>query len=480
MLGVLFVLIATANGARVKLYEKQLNNKKNETGAEEASSDGPFEKTLQEARKEAFATQRIPIYKAACDLNAFTCKQVVEFVRMESLSKVETLKAFTEARNGAGCISDPQNKQEIVNFFANDFFTKKDAPEVKSLLENLKEAGENVIPPPIVLPQTGIRNEAEMAALVGKIEAVLLNQDDKLDVINEEIKTHKEQFTGPQLVQLMGLFSFDSTKAAVATTLEQYITGVTCEQVVAAIKDVLQPTDKYEIIRAMKANIIDGQYKSAIVAANTFNKAEVEELLRDVGAGIPPKNNPVFGVIKGNPVVFVIDESGSMDTKFKLNGKTYTRREFCHDELENVLKGLPQVAGSKFNVIAYTASVGKAFPDVVSVSDENIAEAMQYVKHFGSGTTNSYGALDEAYKMKTSPEQIYFLTDGQPNGGTKHILEQIPAWDEGRNIPVNSIAFIMPGGDSKAKQFMKDMAEKTGGFFRAVEEDPNGQNDQSR
>ena len=40
--------------------------------------------------------------------------------------------------------------------------------------------------------------------------------------------------------------------------------------------------------------------------------------------------------------------------------------------------------------------------------------------------------------------QIYFLTSGQPDGGAAQILDKVNDFDEGRNILVNSISFIMP------------------------------------
>merc|ERR1712224_1097312 len=43
--------------------------------------------------------------------------------------------------------------------------------------------------------------------------------------------------------------------------------------------------------------------------------------------------------------------------------------------------------------------------------------------------------------------QIYFLTSGQPHGGVGQILEKIGEFDNGRHIPVNSIAFLNTSPD---------------------------------
>ena len=53
--------------------------------------------------------------------------------------------------------------------------------------------------------------------------------------------------------------------------------------------------------------------------------------------------------------------------------------------------------------------------------------------------------------------QIYFLTSRQPDGGARQILDKIDELDSGRNIPVNSISWIMPA-DAEAKQFVKELA----------------------
>merc|ERR1712129_421129 len=63
--------------------------------------------------------------------------------------------------------------------------------------------------------------------------------------------------------------------------------------------------------------------------------------------------------------------------------------------------------------------------------------------------------------------QIYFLTSGPPDGGAGQILDKIDLFDNGRNIPVHSIAFSEASADPLNRQFGKDLARKTGGFFRS-------------
>lgn len=80
-------------------------------------------------------------------------------------------------------------------------------------------------------------------------------------------------------------------------------------------------------------------------------------------------------------------------------------------------------------------------------------------------------ALNDHRELGVSKDlpQIYFLISGQPDGGAIQILNNINEFDKGRNIPVNSIAFIALAG-LVAKQFAKDVAHKTAGFFRPIEQ----------
>jgi len=204
----------------------------------------------------------------------------------------------------------------------------------------------------------------------------------------EQKRSQGEQFSGPQLVTLVEAITKApqdfSPKAhqvqldavfVLLKYLEQYVTGVTCEEV----KHVLSMVNKKQLVsrpppedirlrtykpertalEVLKPNIVDGQNKVGLVAfsgnlVGTY-ASEIEGALRDVGVGLPPKNNPIFG--KGG---------GMMD----------------------MMKGM---------------------------------------------MSSMWG------------------------GG------------KGRNIPVNTIAFITPE-DLATKQFAKGLAQKTGGFFRAIEQ----------
>merc|ERR1712129_688537 len=78
----------------------------------------------------------------------------------------------------------------------------------------------------------------------------------------------------------------------------------------------------------------------------------------------------------------------------------------------------------------------------------------------------AYASVDNIF---LGSPQIYFLTSGKPHAGASQILDSIEEFDRNRNIPVNAIALITPA-DLVAKQFAKDVAHKTGGFFRSIEQ----------
>jgi hypothetical protein len=169
--------------------------------------------------------------------------------------------------------------------------------------------------------------------------------------------------------------------------------------------------------------------------------------------------NEVFGSVYGNPIIFVIDESGSMGAA---TGRS--RRTVCREELETVLKSLPET--TKINVIPFSGSALAVFTSPVPATSENVNKAMAKVRAFSSGSTNSEAALKLAYGMHTSSAddpQVYFLSDGAPDQSADTIFGRIPGWDNGRKIKVNTI--VVGGG---GRDFMHGLATKTGGSFKEI------------
>lgn len=319
--------------------------------------------------------------------------------------------------------------------------------------------------------------------------------------------------------------------------LEQYLAGVTCKDIELIIQHAMWAREEFffEGLHALKPNVIDGQNKVDLVALTYPFGVRAERVLKDVGVGLPPQNNPIFGVVKGNPVIFVLDESTTMDSSVCGGVDTVTCRQFCSLQLETVLEGLPN--GTFFNIIQYSSAAAKIFQKPVPANKSNIDAAMhqmgkswrasyipgqdpvkmlrsfkmfalQLKDHLNQDKRNSMEALRLAYATADLPSglthvaqhraleemadafhgvsrdlslwipeplamaenlpQIYFVTSGQPDGRSTQIFNKIDVFDKGRSIPVNSIAFTQPA-DTVAKQFAKDLARKTGGFFRTIE-----------
>jgi len=334
--------------------------------------------------------------------------------------------------------------------------------------------------------EQNIRDPTAFKELTDKIEAAgfAAQTTERLAEVAREVAASSQLFSGGQAAKLVEMIPFSSDQFKLVTLIEQRLTGLTCQQVIAILEHVgsLSAGDysnaKLGVLDKIKVNIVDGHKKAEIL--DSFWGSSLKEariILQDVC--VKSKNNPVFGVVKGDPIVIVVDKSGSMAAQFTLQEKSWTRNSFCDQELENVVNGLSE--GSRFNIITYSSSANMVFPDVKYATEENKKAAIDAVRKVpASGGTNSQDALDLAYAMTTMPEQIYFLTDGKPNTPANTILASIPTVPPLSDIPVNGIVFILPGGDPVARQFMKDLADMTGGFFRAVEDDPEGTNDQTR
>jgi len=427
-----------------------------------------------------FDEGRFATLRAAAQTNAFTCEQVVQFINKFQWKKdaaLHVVEIFTGPENERlSAILDPENKQVILDVFSDNKFMGYCRDTAGKLLKDL-EASKNKggLPPAFILPQSGIRSTDQMTTLTEAIKSAGMRDDDKLKVLQGEVKENTEQFTGPQILQIVALFTFSGGGVEAIKTLEMLMTGVTCDEVVDILtRGHMRAEDQFKILESLKTNIVDGQYKLRIVDSFTFqsDKTEAEKVLRDVGANIPPKNNPVFGIVEGDPVVFVIDKSGSMATTFSLGTEKFSRDSFCDRELMVVLRALNP--DSRFNIIVYGTGAEKIFPDVVQATPANIETAITKATGKGPnmGSTNSLMALKLAYGMTTRPTKIYMMTDGAPNDRAATIISEVQRMDPEHKIPVNAIAFLMPtpndDGESAAKSFMKELAQKTGGFYRAV------------
>jgi uncharacterized protein YegL len=170
--------------------------------------------------------------------------------------------------------------------------------------------------------------------------------------------------------------------------------------------------------------------------------------------------NEVFGDIHGNPVVLIIDESGSMKEAYG-NG---TRRSIARKELRNVLENLPE-ATKEFIVVPFSNGVGCYTSSPRESVKVNVDRAMKVVTDFPEGGTQTQLALRKAYDLigdRAATARIYLLSDGVPSDGAESSIINNARQD----IPIE--ATLIGVHNESARQFMKNLASKTGGEFRAI------------
>jgi len=192
---------------------------------------------------------------------------------------------------------------------------------------------------------------------------------------------------------------------------------------------------------------------------------EQDRIIHDSTPEPTPEPTTIFGPVEGDPVVFVIDKSGSMNSIDTFNGVRVSRDSLCYEELAHSLGGLS--SSSRFNVVKYAAGASKVFPDVELATLNNVDRALREMKGGVGGGTNTLDALREAFNMPTAPEKIYFLSDGIPMQATQTILNEVASLDKGRGIPVNTI-LLHPDHSGAEAKFMESLAKQTGGVFKAV------------
>jgi len=186
--------------------------------------------------------------------------------------------------------------------------------------------------------------------------------------------------------------------------------------------------------------------------------------------------------VKGNPIVFIVDKSGSMGHRwsgtFSKEGKTWTRDSYVNHRLAETLRGLRTVNlpyKTQFNVIHFAATASQVFSNVVDATPANVEHAIRVVtSKQANGGTNAHAAFALAYKLRAG--SIYFLTDGRPNNGrtnadvSRDLLNKVKIWQGTKKIPVHCIG-VFAGkntGTHLAVPFLTELAKWSGGDLTKV------------
>ncbi len=160
-------------------------------------------------------------------------------------------------------------------------------------------------------------------------------------------------------------------------------------------------------------------------------------------------------------MMFVIDTSGSMSG---------LRLDAAKRELLFAIAGLPP--GVWFNVLVFNGGVA-AWSDTLQVaSPENKALAAAFVlPQFAIGNTCTHDALLAA--MAFDVEAIYFLTDGQPCGGSLSdptaIVAAITMLNQDRLVSINTLGIGTDLPGSAFDIFLFSLAAANHGQYRRVD-----------
>lgn len=201
--------------------------------------------------------------------------------------------------------------------------------------------------------------------------------------------------------------------------------------------------------------------------------------------GVTQERTPkLFDDITSRRIVLVLDTSGSMliptgAAKDAKNPGGLTRFEVMRREVRRVIEDFPPA--TTFNIISFSGKVLPWKDKLIGASEGNKRAANKFIDVLkADGETNSYGALEQAFK-NAEADTVYFLSDGYPTVGKVDfnvILAEVRKWNAARNLRIHTIAFIagngkplgiVEGDKALPKEFMRRLAQENGGHYKLVE-----------
>lgn len=422
-----------------------------------------FNDLLKRVKAQGFEDDQLTLFKTGMLNNTFTSDQVLKVLNTVHFGsgKLDMLRAVTKN------MEDPENSTKILSSF--DWADEMSA--ARTVLKQAKKAY------PIKSAQVEVGYiEAypadEFATLVSALKKKPFF-DEKLVLLQHGFEDRSEGLNSEQVITLLRLFPISYDRVKALKVIEKNILGLTTHEVISILKTFNFDDDRLTTLKAVKDMITTGGNLFYILDLFRFSEDKVKayEILKD----IKPRST-IYGLVKENPVLFVVDVSGSMDAQFRASGVTFTRLEFVSSELQKVLTQ-QLTPNQKFNIMIFSTGVSLWKSDFVSGTPENIDDAVVHVKKLrANGGTNIYDALKKSFSF-ANVNGIYFLTDGVPTSGAKTsinaILTDVKKWNSGRNIPIHTTAFLMGSfsSDNKAQSrlLMKQLAEASKGVYRAIE-----------
>ncbi|EAR93541.2 Von willebrand factor type A (vWA) domain was originally protein (macronuclear) [Tetrahymena thermophila SB210] len=327
-------------------------------------------------------------------------------------------------------------------------------------------------------PNPKFRPEAWMKKFLDGLSGTK-SDSDQIKYLQDQIPTDPHVFSSDQVVSTISKLTFDSSRLKSMELLNPYIQSLSSQNIVDILGKLTFSSNKMGALKLIANTLTDisDQSKNLIANQFTFSSDKNEALM--ILNGISPRNC-IYGTITAKVAVFVIDTSGSMDFKFKVNGESISRIQFVKAQLTKTINEQLKKY-QKFNIITFSNQATYWKPDVIDATPENILAAITYINKLGtSGATNISGGLDLAFRSKEVLNTIYLLSDGVPNSGVMTI-EGIKKYltDKNQNrqekVKINTISFILGGPENQQErtlsfEFLNAIADATNGSFKGISE----------
>ena len=273
-------------------------------------------------------------------------------------------------------------------------------------------------------------------------------------------------FTGEQTLELLESFDFSSSQTQLVKTIKPWQLGMTCDELTALLDAQTFSSAKMGTLADLVDFVTDlDPNNQTIIDAFTFSsdKAKAAKLIAEA-----QPISCLFGDVNVRKhMVFVIDYSGSMDTKMTTpTGERVTRLRFVQQQMRSVLEKSLQ-SSQALNVISFSTNAQAWQPGVVPATPANRNSAVAFVENIRiGGGTNMLAAIQLAVSDPNA-EGIVLLSDGEPNGGQSQMLSIVKAWRGSSTNIVNTV-LLEAGGSSQsaAQKFLCDLAAAGGGVCR--------------
>ena len=434
------------------------------------SSEFKFNDFYMRFKQESFADDKINLIKTLNKIQ-LTSEQVYMLINEINFSndKIKALKMLTPL------LKDKKNISKIISSFSFNS-DKEKARKILSetKIKNNPSKNKTKLLKPLIFNQVGAWNKNDFNDLIKAIKKESFSSE-KIKVLKEKINLNNAGFNAEQFKKIVKTLNFSSDMLKIVEILDSRILGITSKDLKEILDIFSFSSDKLKVLKALKNTIVDPENKYIILNSFTFgsDKKTASKILKN----IKPRSL-VYGLIKSKRIVFVIDVSGSMETRFKLNQTTaISRLGFVISEVKKVLNKQMNEK-NYFTIITFNDNIEYFNKDLVKATPENIKSALNFLEKLEpKGGTNIYDSLKSAMNLKDI-ETIYFLTDGMPTSGAKtdieSIIENLKTLNKNKNIRINSTAFLIGKykGDNEKKSIslMKRIAKVSNGIFRAIDD----------